>query len=160
MLGRESKLKFLIFEDIYSVEKSNVDIWKGEADIKILQAKQKLILHTKDKVFEFFAESEKEREVWVEYFCRVLDHNEGLVVDLNVPSKNYMKIARDGARSVTKYTSGNQPTLQNVRGFQEYRSQTLTIKKDSMQGVLIKKIEVRKLYHMSNYHKRHFIFDW
>lgn len=39
MLGRESNLKFLNFEDIYSIEKSNVDIWKGEADIKLLQAK-------------------------------------------------------------------------------------------------------------------------
>ena len=34
------------------------------------------------------------------------------------------------------------------------------IKKDTMRGILIKKIEVRKLYHMSNYHKRHFIMDW
>ena len=29
-----------------------------------------------------------------------------------------------------------------------------------MRGVLIKKIEERKLYHMSNFHKRHFIMDW
>ena len=29
-----------------------------------------------------------------------------------------------------------------------------------MKGTLIKKIEVRKLYHMSNYHKRHFFMDW
>ena len=110
MLGIESKLKFIDFEDLYSIEKSNVDIWKGEADVKLLQSKQKFILHTRGKVFEFFAESEKEREVWVEYFCRVLDHNEGLIVDLNIPSKNYQKIARDGARSVTKYSSGKTPT--------------------------------------------------
>ena len=29
-----------------------------------------------------------------------------------------------------------------------------------MRGILIKKIEERKLYHISNYHKRHFIMDW
>ena len=51
ILGKEPEVKFYNFEDIYSVEKANVDIWKGEADVKMLQAKQKMILHTKGKVF-------------------------------------------------------------------------------------------------------------
>ena len=50
-LGSDSKLKFYNFEDIYSVEKVHVDIWKGEADVKSLQSKQKFIVHTSSKVF-------------------------------------------------------------------------------------------------------------
>ena len=50
----------------------------------------------------------------MEYFCRVLDHNEGLVVDLNLPSKNYEKISTAGGRSVTKYKAGEKPQLLNV----------------------------------------------
>ena len=42
----------------------------------------------------------------MEYFCRVQDFNDGLVVDLNQPSKSYEKIRAGGARSVTKYKSG------------------------------------------------------
>ena len=39
ILGKKSELKFYNFEDIYSVEKANVDIWRGEADVKMLQTK-------------------------------------------------------------------------------------------------------------------------
>ena len=51
ILGKKSELKFYNFEDIYSVEKASIDIWRREGDVKILQAKQKLIVHTKGKIF-------------------------------------------------------------------------------------------------------------
>ena len=36
--------------------------------------------------FELFARTEKERDIWIEYFCRVIDYNEGLGCDFSKPS--------------------------------------------------------------------------
>ena len=42
----------------------------------------------------------------------------------------------------------------------EYYSNTLTYTRDDVQGYLIKRIDNRKIYHTSNFHKRYFILDF
>ena len=66
------------------VEKAVIDIWAGEADIRKLQGRAKFLLHTKDRLYEFYAKNEKEREIWIQYFCRVIDINTGIPFDMNV----------------------------------------------------------------------------
>ena len=43
------------------------------------------------------------------------------------------------------------------KGFEEYKSKTLMYNKDTVRGHLIKRIENRKLFHGSNFHKRFFV---
>ena len=43
------------------------------------------------------------------------------------------------------------------KGYEEYKSKTLMYNKDTVKGQLIKRIENRKLFHGSNFHKRYFV---
>ena len=47
------------------VEKTVIDIWAGEADIRKLHGRAKFLLHTKDRIYEFYTKNEKEREIWI-----------------------------------------------------------------------------------------------
>ena len=58
-------MKFVNFEDVYNVEKTALDIWAGEADIKMLKTKEKFLVHTRDRTFEFYARNAKERDIWM-----------------------------------------------------------------------------------------------
>ena len=45
-LDDPGKLKFIRFSDVYDVEKANLNIWEGEADVKLLKGKEKFIVYT------------------------------------------------------------------------------------------------------------------
>ena len=58
-------LKFISFGEVYNIEKTQLDIWAGEADIKLLKTKQKFLVFTKERTYEFFARNVKERDIWI-----------------------------------------------------------------------------------------------
>ena len=75
--------KHIEFEDIKAAELTSLDIWAGEADTKMLCGSAKFIVYTTHRNFEFFAKTEKERDIWCQYFCRIVDTNQGLGLQKN-----------------------------------------------------------------------------
>ena len=59
-------------------------------------------------------------------------------------------------RQVTKYQPGKMPESMVRDGFEEYKSAQLYFNHGNFRGHLMKRIENRKLYHKSNFHKRFF----
>ena len=49
----------------------------------------KFIVHTDKRMYELFAETKVELELWVEYLCKIVDLNSGLMVDINETSEAY-----------------------------------------------------------------------
>ena len=87
--GKLSVRKCKNFSEFISVEKAVIDIWAGESDINQIQGRSKFLIHTKQRLFEFYALNEKEREIWIHYFCRVIDINAGIPFDLATESVTY-----------------------------------------------------------------------
>ena len=134
-----------------SVEKTNIDIWAGELELKSLKFKEKFIVYAKNRSYPFFARTDKERELWIEAFCRAIDINNGVATNLHHASESYTRLA---ARSVTRYNSNQRPT--KMIGGDNYESIAMKINYDTFRGYLMKRIDKREWYHTSNFHKRHF----
>ena len=43
-------------------------------------------------MYEMFAKTKVEQELWVEYLCKIVDLNSGLVIDINEASEAYKKL--------------------------------------------------------------------
>ena len=127
--GKLSVRKCKNFSEFTFVEKTLIDIWAGESDIHKLHGRAKFLVHTKQRLFEFYALNEKEREIWVQYFCRVMDANAGIPYDLATESVAYKQLTASGQRNATKYRPGSKPRTIKVEGFEEYRSDTLVYEK-------------------------------
>ena len=54
--------------------------------------KNKFVVYGDSRVWELFAKTKTERELWVEHFCKVIDVNAGHKVDFNKPSETYIKL--------------------------------------------------------------------
>ena len=67
-----------------------------------------------------------------------------------------MQEAEKGGRSVTKCDPKKPPLVVQKNGFKNYQSNTLMYDKFTVKGYLIKRIDNRKMFHTSNFHKRHF----
>ena len=61
-----------------------------------------------------------------------------------------------GQRNAVKFRPGSKPRTVNIKGFEEFKSDTMIFQKDKVCGYLMKRIDERKLYHRSNFHKRFF----
>ena len=61
-----------------------------------------------------------------------------------------------GQRNAVKFRPGSKPRTLNINGFEEYKSDTMLFSKNKVCGYLMKRIDERKLYHRSNFHKRWF----
>ena len=80
-------------------------MWDGEAEIKLLEGKEKLYVYTKDRTYEFYAKGVKERDIWLQYFCRIIDINTGKANVNNEHSDTYKNMNKNGGMS-TKYKAG------------------------------------------------------
>ena len=84
--------------------------------------------------------------------------NSGVDAGHGMPSATYRSLTKLSTRSVTRYKSTSKLTnIQNIRkGIEEYESSTLKMNENTCKGFLMKRIDQRKLYHRSNFHKRFF----
>ena len=151
---RKDTTKFIEFKDVEKVERTNLDIWAN--DTRALY-EHKFLVFTVDRTYEFFSVTDTERELWIEHFCKIIDSNAGYEISFHKPSKSYKEMLEDGkGRSVTKHNQKSTISVIEKEGFIEYKSKTLMYSANTVKGYLIKRIENRKLFHTSNFHKRHF----
>ena len=54
--------------------------------------KEKFLVVTSKRTYELFAANEKEREIWLQYFCRIIDSNAGKPINLNEHSDAYKTV--------------------------------------------------------------------
>ena len=123
------------------------------------QYPNKFNVFTEQRTYELFSKTRTERELWIEHFCKVIDKNAGKTVDFNKPSETYSKLQE--AERQGRTTVKCQPKKSNIvviekQGYEEYKSKTLMYNRETVKGYLIKRIENRKLFHGSNFHKRFF----
>ena len=98
------------------VEKTNIDIWDHDTQAYF---KNKFLVHGDSRVWELFAKTKTERELWVEHFCKVIDVNAGKDVDFNKPSETYVKLQEaENGRSVTKYKPKKEALQSEQNGFE------------------------------------------
>ena len=88
--------------------------------------------------------------------------NHGVDVDFNKPSQSYVRLQEieKGGRTVTKHDPKKQPLQVIKDGFKVYQSPTLYYDQKIVRGYLIKRRMVRKMFHTSNFHKRHWTLDF
>ena len=84
-----SKTKFIDFQQVERVEKTNLDIWMHDVSS---QFPNKFNVFTDERTYELFSKTRTERELWIEHFCKVIDQNAGRPVDFNKPSETYSKL--------------------------------------------------------------------
>ena len=158
----KTEYKHIEFSEIVSTEKADPDIWTGEVEIEKLKGKGKFIVFTSDRTFTFFTANYEERDIWIQNFCRIIDVNAGNDAGHGVVSNTYRSLTKLSTRSVSRYKPTNKPTYmqKKAKGIDEYESQTLQMSDNVCKGYLMKRIEQRKIYHRSNFHKRYFEFQF
>ena len=81
------------------------------------------MVFTADRTYVFFAASPKERDVWLRYFCRIVDINAGKDAGPGQPGDAYRKAIAEPTRSVTRYNPSQKPLVVKTKsGFDEYDS--------------------------------------
>ena len=90
-----SKIKFVDFQEVERIEKQDLDIWNNEAKVEF---PYKFIVHTEKRMYEMFAKTKVEQELWVEYLCKIVDLNSGKMIDFNKASEAYQKL-NEGIKS-------------------------------------------------------------
>jgi len=92
---------------------------------------------------QLFARNRKERSIWMQTFCRVLDCLKGISPAVSgVKSEAYSKIMEreKKARKQLKYDPyRKQPKTTEVNGFISYQSETMLFNTGSVQGTLMKR---------------------
>ena len=78
--------KVIEFGDINSVEQQSVAFYSHEQEVA---NKYKFLIVTVEREYELFARTIKERRLWLEHFCRIIDVNNGLDIDFTRPSLAY-----------------------------------------------------------------------
>ena len=155
----KSDYKHIEFSEIVSTEKADPDIWTGEVEMPKLKGRGKFIVFTQERTFTFFTADYKERDIWIQSFCRIIDINTGKDAGYGKPSITYRSLTKLSTRSVTRYNTTTKPTysLNQSKANDNYESNTLELGENVCKGYLMKRIEQRKLYHRSNFHKRYFV---
>ena len=80
--------KTIEFKELQEIEKVELDCWSREHE---LVNKFKFIIKTTRRDYELFARTHKERDLWMEHFCRVIDLNQGYGCDFSKPSWTFTK---------------------------------------------------------------------
>ena len=115
------------FSEIVSTEKADPDICTGEVEIDKLKGRGKFIIFTQDRTYTFFTRDYKERDMWIQSFCRIIDINSGQDGGFGMPSITYRSLTKQSTRSVTRYKKTEKPTyiLKQSRGIEKFESKTL-----------------------------------
>ena len=81
------------FLEVDSVSRAELDCWSKEHE---LVNKFKFIVKTKVRSYELFARTDKERSIWMENFCRIIDYNHGFGCDFQKPSQTFKELVPQG----------------------------------------------------------------
>ena len=88
--------KDIAFNEIIEVRSLNLDVFRGEhQEIKQLPFKCKFMVRTLEREHVYFAKTEKERQIWLEGFSKILEYNRSSSGQFNLRSAQSMLHIKD-----------------------------------------------------------------
>ena len=145
--------KDIAFQDVIEVKRQDIDVYKGEHKIAVGPPFQfKFSLRTMTSQLFLFANSEIERELWMESFFKIKEINESSNVNFSLKN-NVLGYQRE--INATRGSSNN-----NENDGIAYKTESLLVNKTGIKGTVMKAIQNISLFHDDMYHKRFFVLEF
>jgi len=140
-----------------------VEVMKAEFDAieetDEVQFRNKFNLYTKDFNFELYVKTNKEREYWVEAFCRAIEtKHKNAVTNWAEESKLFNETKKSWLVRKDKITQSKllRQVEMEVDGMMEFKSANMYVNCNQIEGYLLKMISNKKVYHTKPFHKKYF----
>lgn len=116
-------------------------------------------MYARDINFELYAKTNKERDMWVEAFCRAIENKHKTnAAYWAEESKFFADAKRDWEQKKDKQRPSrlSRAIEVTVDGMQEFKSANLFFNCVQFEGYAMKKINNKKVYHSKPFHKKYF----
>jgi hypothetical protein len=112
-------------------------------------------MYTRDFNFELYAKTTRERDLWVESFCRAIEtKHSSAFTNWSEDSKKWLETKNEWEARKSRYSQVLTIIRTQVDGLDEFKSANMFYNCVQVEGWVMKKINNKKVYHVKPFHKK------